>query len=313
MAMYVERAGGQFESARAGLEADGSVSIASSTSPHGQGHDTTFAQIAAERLQLEPGRVKLTFSDSAVSPAGIGTFASRSVAMGGSAVALAAEALADRCRGVAAELLSVAPEAISWEAGGVLSADGRSVSLSKLATAAPGLEAEARFESDLVFSSGAYAADVEIERATGRLSVKRVVAVDDAGTIVNPLLAEGQVLGGTAQGLGQCLVEEMVYNEEGQPTTASFAKYSLLTAAEMAPVDTAFVESPRRSTRWGPRGSARGVRSEPRPPSATPWPMLSVVAASIRPTQRRSCGWRYRSRRSGEAGRVRLRGTRHPR
>ena len=258
MAMYVERAGGQFESARAGLESDGSVSIASSTSPHGQGHDTTFGQIAAERLRLDPGRVKLTFSDSAVSPAGIGTFASRSVAMGGSAVALAAEGLADRCRHAVAELLSLAPDEVSWQAGGVLSADGRSLSLRELAAAVPGLEAEARFESDLVFSSGAYAADIEIERATGRLSIKRVVAVDDAGTIVNPLLAEGQVLGGTAQGLGQCMVEEMVYNDEGQPTTASFAKYSLLTAAEMPPVETAFVESPTPLNPLGAKGIGEG-------------------------------------------------------
>ena len=116
---YVERAGGQFESARARLEPDGGVSIASSTSPHGQGHDTTFAQIAAERLQLEPGRVKLSFSDSAVSPAGIGTFASRSVAMGGSAVARAAEALVDRCR-LAARSCWSWPGRVGWEAGGVL-------------------------------------------------------------------------------------------------------------------------------------------------------------------------------------------------
>ena len=256
--MYVERAGGQFESARAALEPDGSVSIASSTSPHGQGHGTTFTQIAAERLQVEPGRIKLSFSDSAVSPAGIGTFASRSVAMGGSAVALAAEALADRCRRAAAELWSLAPEDLSWDVGGVLSANGRSLSLGELAAAAPGLDAEARFESDLVFSSGAYHADVEIERATGQLSIKRVVAVDDAGTIVNPLLAEGQVLGGTAQGLGQCLVEEVLHNEEGQPTTASFAHYSLLTAAEMPPIATAFVESPTPLNPLGAKGIGEG-------------------------------------------------------
>ena len=90
--------------------------------------------------------------------------------------------------------------------------------------------------SDLVFSSGAYGAVVEIERATGRLRVLRLAAVDDAGTIVNPLLAEGQVIGGSAQGLGQCLVEEAVYDEEGNPTFASFVGYSLLTAAEMPPV-----------------------------------------------------------------------------
>ena len=164
----------------------------------------------------------------------------------------------DRCRRAAAELWSLATEDLSWGAGGVLSANGRSLSLGELAAAAPGLEAEARFESDLVFSSGAYHADVEIERATGQLSIKRVVAVDDAGTIVNPLLAEGQVLGGTAQGLGQCLVEEVLYNEEGQPTTASFAHYSLLTAAEMPPIATAFVESPTPLNPLGAKGIGEG-------------------------------------------------------
>lgn len=256
--MYVERAGGQFESARAKLEPDGSVTILSSTSPHGQGHDTTFAQIAAERLQIEPGRVRLSFGDSALSPAGIGTFASRSVAMGGSAVALAAEGLADRCREAAAELLESAADDLSWDERGLHGADGRSLSLAELAAAAPELASDARFESDLVFSSGAYAASVEIEQATGRLHVRRVVAVDDAGTIVNPLLAEGQVLGGTAQGLGECLVEEMIYDEEGQPTSASFADYSLLTAAEMPPVAAAFVETPTPLNPLGAKGIGEG-------------------------------------------------------
>jgi aerobic carbon-monoxide dehydrogenase large subunit len=105
-----------------------------------------------------------------------------------------------------------------------------------------------------VFASGAYGAVVEIERATGRLRVLRLVAVDDAGTIVNPLLAEGQVIGGSAQGLGQCLVEEAVYDEEGNPTFASFVGYSLLTAAEMPPVETAFVESPSPLNPLGAKG-----------------------------------------------------------
>jgi aerobic carbon-monoxide dehydrogenase large subunit len=127
-----------------------------------------------------------------------------------------------------------------------------------VADAEPGLEAEARFESGLVFSSGAYAAVVEIEPSTGRLLVRRVAAVDDAGTIVNPLLAEGQVLGGTAQGLGECLVEEVLYDEWGQPTSASFADYSLLTAAEMPAVATAFVESPSPLNPLGAKGIGEG-------------------------------------------------------
>jgi aerobic carbon-monoxide dehydrogenase large subunit len=130
--------------------------------------------------------------------------------------------------------------------------------LAELAAVAPELESDARFESDLVFSSGAYAVFVEIEQATGRLRVRRVAAVDDAGTIVNPLLAEGQVLGGIAQGLGECLVEEMIYDEEGQPTSASFADYSLLTAAEMPPVAAAFVETPTPLNPLGAKGIGEG-------------------------------------------------------
>jgi carbon-monoxide dehydrogenase large subunit len=237
--MYVERAGGQFETADAELLPTGRLLVRSGSSPHGQGHDTTFAQLAAERLGVGLEDVELRFGDSREVPRGVGTFASRSVAMGGSAVVQAVDALKEQCDAVAARL-------------------GRSMSLREIAEAEPGIRASARFESDLVFSSGAYGAVVEIERATGRLDVLRVAAVDDAGTIVNPLLAEGQVIGGTAQGLGQCLVEQALYDEEGQPTFASFVGYSLLTAAEMPPVVTAFVESPSPLNPLGAKGIGEG-------------------------------------------------------
>ena len=235
--MYVERAGGMFETATAELLPDGKLLVRSGSSPHGQGHETTFAQLAADRLGVGLEDVELRFGDSKEVPRGVGTFASRSVAMGGSAVVQAVDALKDKCAALAA---------------------GRTMSLRELAEVEPGIRASARFESDLVFSSGAYAAVVEIERATGRLRVLRLVAVDDAGTIVNPLLAEGQVIGGTAQGLGQCLVEEAVYDEEGNPTFASFVGYSLLTAAEMPPVETAFVESPSPLNPLGAKGIGEG-------------------------------------------------------
>jgi aerobic carbon-monoxide dehydrogenase large subunit len=256
VAMYVERAGGSFEGARATLEPDGRVVIRSSTSPHGQGHDTTFAQIAAERLHVDPADVALEFGDSALVPGGTGTFASRSVAMGGSAVARAVDGLRERCLHAAAGLLG-APEAdITWGEDG-LTADGRRLELRDVA-AAGALEAVARFESELVFGSGAYAAVVEIERATGRLTVRRLAAVDDAGTIVNPLLAEGQVLGGAVQGLGECLSEEATYDEQAQPTSASFADYSLPTAAEIPPIAAAFVESPSPLNPLGAKGIGEG-------------------------------------------------------
>jgi aerobic carbon-monoxide dehydrogenase large subunit len=235
--MYVERAGGLFETAEAELLPTGRLLVRSGSSPHGQGHDTTFAQLAAERFGVGLEDVELRFGDSREVPRGVGTFASRSVAMGGSAVVQAVDQLKEKCD---------------------LVARGRDMSLREIAEAEPGLRASARFSSELVFSSGAYGAVVEIERATGRLRVLRLAAVDDAGTIVNPLLAEGQVIGGVAQGLGQCLVEEAAYDEEGNPTFASFVGYSLLTAAEMPPVEAAFVESPSPLNPLGAKGIGEG-------------------------------------------------------
>ena len=237
--MYVERAGGLYETADAELLPDGRLLVRSGSSPHGQGHDTTFAQLAADSFGVAFEDVELRFGDSAEVPRGVGTFASRSVAMGGSAVVQAVGALRERCEEVAARL-------------------GGEASLREVAEAQPGLSASARFESDLVFSSGAYGAVVEIERSTGRLRVLRLAAVDDAGTIINPLLAEGQVIGGVAQGLGQCLVEEAAYDEEGNPTFASFVGYSLMTAAEMPPVIAAFVETPSPLNPLGAKGIGEG-------------------------------------------------------
>jgi carbon-monoxide dehydrogenase large subunit len=256
--MYVERAGGLFETADAELLPNGRLLVRSGSSPHGQGHDTTFAQLAAERLGVGLEDVELRFGDSKEVPRGVGTFASRSVAMGGSAVVQAVDGLREKCLAVAARLLEAGEDQLEWGEGGRLSANGRILSLRDLAEAEPGIRASARFESELVFSSGAYGAVVEIERATGRLRVLRLAAVDDAGTIVNPLLAEGQVFGGVAQGLGQCLVEEAVYDEEGNPTFASFVGYSLLTAAEMPPVVAAFVESPSPLNPLGAKGIGEG-------------------------------------------------------
>jgi len=119
-------------------------------------------------------------------------------------------------------------------------------------------EADARFESPLLFSSGCYAAAVRVDPATGTLEILRLVAVDDAGRIVNPLLAHGQVVGATAQGLGEALVEEVVHDETGQLVTASFADYSLLTAWEMPELEADFVETPSPHNPLGAKGVGEG-------------------------------------------------------
>jgi aerobic carbon-monoxide dehydrogenase large subunit len=154
---------------------------------------------------------------------------------------------------------------------------GGSVTLAQIAGGAGhgGLVAVVRFESGRVFGAGAYAAVVEIDRATGQLHVRRLAAVDDAGTIVNPLLAEGQVIGGAVQGLGAVLVEEVVVDEYGQPRSASFADYSLLTAAELPPIATRFVETPSPINPLGATGIGEGGAI------GTPAAIASAVADAL--------------------------------
>jgi carbon-monoxide dehydrogenase large subunit len=216
VALCVERSGGLSEHASVTRGDDGAVLVAVGSTPSGQGHQTLFAQIAADRLGIDPGRVTVRTGDTDAIAEGVGSFASRSTVMGGSAVAAAAD-----------DLL----------AGG----DGT-----------------ARFESEQVFASGAYLAVVAVERATGQVRVLRVVAVDDAGTIVNPLLAEGQVIGASVQGLGAVLTEEVAYDVDGQPVSRSLLDYTLMTAAEIPEFATAFVETPSPFNPLGVKGVAEG-------------------------------------------------------
>ncbi|MBV8998218.1 MAG: xanthine dehydrogenase family protein molybdopterin-binding subunit, partial [Solirubrobacterales bacterium] len=258
VAMYVERAGGNWESARIRVLGEGTVIAESGSCPHGQGHETTFAQIVADRLGVEAGEVEVRFGDSATVPAGVGTFASRSVAMGGSALVQAVEQIVQAATCVAAALLGCRVEELTRAGARWSGPDRRAVTLGEIVSAAGPLEAEARFESDLVFGSGAYAAVVEIDPETGALQVRQIVAVDDAGTVINPLLAEGQVLGGAVQGLGAVLMEEAVYDAEGQPLGASFVDYGLPSAVEVPPIASAFVDTPSPNNPLGAKGIGEG-------------------------------------------------------
>jgi carbon-monoxide dehydrogenase large subunit len=184
--------------------------------------------------------------------------------MGGSALVLAIEDIRTQAKRTAARMLRLDEDAVEWSRGTLIAADGRALTLAEIAAAhgpattpsedRRGLDACARFQSELVFGSGAYAAVVEIERATGRLTVHRLAAVDDAGTIVNPLLAEGQVLGGIMQGLGACLLEEAIYDKDGQLRTASFADYGLPTTGQRPEIVTRFIQSPSPNNPLGAKG-----------------------------------------------------------
>jgi carbon-monoxide dehydrogenase large subunit len=268
LAFYVERVGPGWESAAVAVTADARVIVRTGSTPHGQGHETTFAQIAADALGVDPESVVVVWGDSHRVPRGTGTFASRSVAVGGSALVVALERVLAQARAVAARLLEADPADIGFAAG-VFESGERTVPLREVAAAAygpripagaePGLEATARFSlPGPAFSSGVYAAVVEIDRETGEAAVRRLVAVDDAGVIVNPLLAEGQVVGAAAQALGECFLEEAVYDENGQLVTASLADYLVPSAPAMPHVQAAFHTTPSPLNPLGAKGVGEG-------------------------------------------------------
>ena len=221
IALYVERVGPGWESAAVTVGADGRIVCRTGSSTHGQGHETTYAQIAADVLGVHPTDVEVRWGDSAEIPEGTGTFASRSITVGGSALLLA---LQDVC----AQL----------DAGADLP-----------------VTASARFElAGPAFSHGAYLAVVEIERTTGEVLIQRIAAADDCGRVVNPLLAEGQVIGATVQAIGECLYEQVGYDEYGQPLAVNLYDYHLPTAFSVPPIASELRETPSPLNPLGAKG-----------------------------------------------------------
>ena len=247
MACYVEMCGfGPFESALVRVEPSGTVTAMTGTSPHGQGHETTFAQIIADQLGVEFDQITVRHGDTSITPMGFGTGGSRSLAVGGSAMLQAAGKVQDKARRIAASMLEAAFEDVELRDGRyqVKGSPARSLTLAKIAERAygealspglePALEATEYFRPpQLVYPFGAHVAVVEIDRETGRLSLRDFVAVDDCGTRISPLLVEGQVHGGIAQGAAQAMLEEVRYDEDGQLVTGSLMDYALPRADDL--------------------------------------------------------------------------------
>jgi carbon-monoxide dehydrogenase large subunit len=269
VALYVERAGNQlWESAAASVAPDGRVVVRTGSNPIGQGMETAFAQIAADVLAIDPQSIVIEYGDSAVVPRGVGTFASRSTTVGGSAVVAALEKIKAKATIIAEHLLEASPADIEWDGGRlfVRGSPERTVAFNAVATAAYrpdrlppqveiGLDALGHFSlQGPVFPFGAYAAVVEVHRETGEVEILKLVGVDDPGRVINPLLAEGQVIGATVQGLGQAFAEEAVYDTTGQLLTATFADYGMFRAPQVPPVVTAFLETPSPFNPLGAKG-----------------------------------------------------------
>ena len=266
---YVEVTGWGSEYARVTVGPDGSVTVTTGSSPQGQGHETAFAQIVADRMSVPFEAVTVRHSDTAIVPRGEGTMGSRTLQVAGSAVLGAADAVVEKARYLAADLLEVGVEDIVLSDDGVLSVAGVPGSgltwadLAREAAEAPGiggggtlaLDAEHDFETpDSTFPFGTHVAVVEIDPDTGNVSLLRHVAVDDCGIILNPMLVEGQIHGGIAQGAAQVLFEEVVFDESGTPLTSNLATYPFPAASDLPSFDTASTETPTPRNPLGAKG-----------------------------------------------------------
>lgn len=258
---------GGYESSLVRVHPDGTVTVLSGLSSHGQSHHTTLAQVVADRLQMPLDDVEIVQSDTAVVTAGAGTFNSRSMAVGSSAIVVAADRVVDKARAIAAELLVAGVDDVELLDGqfSVRGTPSRAVTWREIATQAhlggllsgvePTLDAYATFDPPGVASSfGAHASVVEIDADTGAVRLDRVVAVDDCGNIINPLVATGQVHGGLAQGLGQALWEGIDFGLDGLPTATSFSSYRMPRAADLPRFESHHTVTPSPINPLGVKG-----------------------------------------------------------
>jgi carbon-monoxide dehydrogenase large subunit len=256
VATYVERSGGPPDSDEHGaveVHADGTVLARVGSTSTGQGHATAFAQLVASALGLPLETVRVVQNDTAEVPYGFGTFGSRSMQVGGNALWQAADGLVELARQRFADACGAPLDEVRYD-GGRLSCGDRSSTLAELAAGAP-LRADARPSLPQAFPFGAYVAVVEVDPDLGTVEVQRLVAVDDYGVVVNPLLVDGQGLGSIAQGLGQALLEEAGTDADGVPVQRTLLDYLLPTAADLPPVTLAETCTPNPHVPFGAKGA----------------------------------------------------------
>ncbi len=269
LSSYVEICGfGPWELGTVRVNKDGTVTVVTGTSPHGQGDATGFAQITADALGISPDQITVVYGDTLLVQQGGGTSGSRSMSLGGSAVYLAAQEVREQILGIAADMLEAAKTDLTLEGGraAVRGAPTRAVTMARVAEAAyngdhlpegqaPGIEATSRFKSQgTTFPFGTHVCVVEIDPETAVLRITRYVAVDDCGRVINPLLVDGQIHGGIAQGVSQALLESAIYDENGQLVTGTLAEYAIPHAHFLPRVERGMSVTPTSVNPLGAKG-----------------------------------------------------------
>jgi aerobic carbon-monoxide dehydrogenase large subunit len=271
--VYVQQAAiGPFESAEVRIDSNGNINVVSGAAPQGQGTATVLAQIVADQFEVPLESVSVSFGDTARIPFGVGTYASRNAVMAGSAALGAAQRVREKAIQVAAHLFEASPSDVEWRDGvaRIVGVPDKGYTLAELAEAAepggnrppgmePSLEARYYFErKQSPFAYGVHIAEVDVEPETGDVKLTRYVVVNDCGHMINPMIVEGQIAGGIAQGAGGALLEEFVYDEQGQLLTASLLDYALPTSLDIPPIEISHLVSPSDLNPLGVKGVGEG-------------------------------------------------------
>jgi aerobic carbon-monoxide dehydrogenase large subunit len=258
-----------WESANVTVHLTGKVVVTTGALPHGQGHETTFAQIVADRLGVPYDDIIVQWGDTKGTPFGYGTYGSRSLTVGGSAIVASTEKIRDKIKKLAAHLLEVAEADIELDNGiaSVAGSPDKSLGFGEIAAAAatgfsmpagmePYLDETSYYDPpNCTFPFGTHIAVVEVEADTGKVHLKRYVAVDDVGNVVNPLIVDGQVQGGIVQGIGQALYEGAIYDDDGQLVTGTLMDYAIPRASNTVNIELDRTVTPSPVNALGAKGA----------------------------------------------------------
>ncbi|HJS88161.1 MAG TPA: molybdopterin cofactor-binding domain-containing protein, partial [Acetobacteraceae bacterium] len=242
---------------------DGTVTLLVGTQSNGQGHETSYRQIASDLLGLPVSAFRYVQADTKVVATGGGHGGARSMHMGGAALARAVEAVLEKGRVIAARLLQATPESVAFDAGRFNTNDGRGIALLDVARAAADFESSLDSRADVAdaaftFPNGCHVAEVEVDPETGAVTLERYCAIDDFGRLINPMLTAGQVRGGVAQGIGQALLERCAYDPaSGQLLSGTFMDYAIPRAADLPDLDVSLPGTPTNANPLGVKGSGQ--------------------------------------------------------